>query len=297
MDIRMDTRIRTGIVFGFAILVCAVFVRFFIARPHDAWRAFVEDGLLHVYFLDIGQGDAIYVRAPDGSDMLVDSGPSAEVLREKLSDVMPPGDRKIDVVVETHPDADHISGFPDILEDFEVGSFLEPGIGSKNSIDDEIKKLVSEKGIRDIRARRGESYKIGPDVSFRILFPDEDVSNYKDTNEASIVAEVVYASTTVLLTGDSPKKIENHLMKLDAAGLRSDILKLGHHGSRTSSGKAFVQAVSPAYAIVSAGEGNRYGHPHKEVLDILRSLHIPVLRTDREGTIEFVSDGKRVWRK
>lgn len=258
------------------------------------WRLpIAEDGLLHVYFLDIGQGDAIYIKSPGGKDMLVDGGPS-DIVLQRLGHVMSLGDKIINYVVETHPDADHIGGLPSVLSKYKVGEFIEPGIESNNSIDDRIRTIRSEKGIPDVLARRGASFDLGGGVRFDILFPDKDVSHFKDTNEASIVGQVVYGSTTVMLTGDSPKKIENYLLSLDASGLKSDVLKVGHHGSRNSSGETYIAAVDPTYAVISAGRGNRYGHPHEEVLNILSSQGAIVLRTDEKGTIEFKSDGKKI---
>lgn len=250
-----------------------------------------NDGMLRVYFLDIGQGDSIYVRSPNGHDMLVDGGPSNIVLR-RLSEVMPWYDKTIDVVVETHPDADHIGGLVSILRRFHVGVFLEPGIKSKNTIDDELAKLRKEKDVDDILARRGMSIDLGGGAYFKILFPDKDVSNFKETNDASIVGQVVYGSTTVMLTGDSPKKIEKYLTTLDGAKLKSDILKAGHHGSKNSSGLPYVKVVAPEIAIFSVGKDNRYGHPSREAQDVFKSLGIPTLRTDEMGTIGFQSDGR-----
>ncbi len=131
---------------------------------------------------------------------------------------------------------------------------------------------------------------------FTILFPDKDPSKM-ETNDGSIVGRMVYASTSVMFTGDSPKFVENYLVRLDGYNLQSDILKAGHHGSRTSSGESYLRVVSPKYAIISSGKDNRYGHPHKEVIDSLNRMNIEILRTDREGTIGFVSDGKRFIRR
>jgi len=257
---------------------------------------FKNDGLLHVYFLDIGQGDAIYVRSPGGRDMLIDAGPGKIVL-QKLAEVMPWHDRYIDFVVETHPDVDHIGGIPPILERYRVGTFLKPGIDSKNTVDDEIDKILKEKNISDVLARRGMDIDLGGNVFFHVLYPDKDVSGLKNTNEASIVGQIKYGSTTIMLMGDSPKKIENYLIKIDGDKLDSDVLKAGHHGSNTSNGEGFVKLVSPEYAVISAGKKNRYGHPHQDVLDLFQKLGIKITRTDTGGTIEFVSDGESIIKK
>lgn len=254
-----------------------------------------NDGLLKVYFLDVGQGDAIYVRTPNGHDMLIDGGPSRIVI-QRLAEVMPWYDRSIDVVVETHPDSDHIGGLPQVLLRYHVGLFLEPGINSKNAIDDELKRLRTEKNIPDTLARRGMIINFGDGSHFDILYPDKDVSNLKNTNDASIVGQMKYGSTTIMLTGDSPRKIENYLVKIDGLLLKSDVLKAGHHGSHTSSGENYVKIVSPQYVVISDGKNNRYGHPHADVLEIFEKLGIKIMRTDKEGMIKFVSDGKSIKR-
>ncbi|MFA6095282.1 MAG: ComEC/Rec2 family competence protein [Candidatus Paceibacterota bacterium] len=249
-----------------------------------------QDRNLRVYFLDVGQGDAIYVRAPGGHDMLVDGGPSGIVLR-RLSEVMPFYDRSIDVLVETHPDADHIGGLPQVMKRFRIGVFLEPGVESENAVDDEIRRVRGEEGIDRILARRGMQVSLGGGASFDILFPDRDVSHL-ETNTASIVGRVRYGSTGVVLTGDSPKVIEAELVRHYGSSLKSDVLKAGHHGSHTSSGEGYVRAISPGYAIISAGKDNRYGHPHREVTDLFGKLGIPMLSTYEAGTVECVSDGR-----
>jgi len=251
-----------------------------------------EDRYLRVYFLDIGQGDAIYIRAPGGHDMLVDGGPGPIVIR-RLSEVMPFYDRSIDVVIETHPDADHIGGLPSVMKRFHVGLFMEPGVESGNAIDDEIRRVRDEEKIDHVLARRGMRVDIGGGASFDILYPNRDVSHL-ETNTASIVGQVHYGSTTVMLTGDSPKVVETALVRFYGNMLKSDVLKAGHHGSHTSSGEEYVRTVSPKYAVISAGLNNRYGHPHKEVVDLFNTLNIPMLRTYELGTIEFLSDGQTI---
>jgi competence protein ComEC len=251
----------------------------------------VQDRALKIYFLDIGQGDSIYIRMPDGKDMLVDGGPSSVVL-QKLREVMPWFDREIDVLLETHPDADHIGGFPDVLKRYEVGLFIEPGIESKNAVDDEIKRILSEKAVDVLLARQGMRLNFGDGASFDILYPKDDVSRLSDTNAASIVGILSYGSTSVMLTGDAPKSIEDNILRAyDNQDLRSDLLKAGHHGSRTSSGSNFIRAVNPLFAIISAGKGNRYGHPHAEVIDYLTAAGASILKTYDSGTIGFISNG------
>ena len=244
-----------------------------------------EKGHLTVAFLDVGQGDAIFIEAPNGNQMLIDGG-KGKIVLEELGKVMPPYDRSIDIVLATHPDADHIGGLPEVLKRFDVSLFIEPGVSSDSAIYQGLEEIVKEKGIKKILARRGMNINLGGGVTFIVLFPDRDVSQF-ETNTASIVGKLVYGDSSFLLTGDSPKKIEQYLVSSDRNSLNSDVLKAGHHGSRTSSDESFVQAVSPEYAIISAGKNNQYGHPHKEVLDILNRYGAIILSTYETGTITF----------
>src|SRR3989344_7824704 len=155
-------------------------------------------------------------------------------------------------MVATHSDKDHIGGLPEVVSRYEVGMFLEPGVESENNIDDELKKRLEEKNIPKLLAKRGMVVNLGDGVKLQILFPNQDVTRW-DTNRASIVARLVYGEKSFLLTGDSPLQVENILLSLDKNLLDSDVLKAGHHGSRTSTSLTYAEAVSPEYAIISAG--------------------------------------------
>ncbi len=246
--------------------------------------------ILSVYFLDVGQGDAILIDSPTHGRLLLDGGKNRKVLTE-LDKILPFSDKRIDVMIESHPDADHIGGLPEVVSRYDVGLFLEPGVESDNSIDDELHRLMKEKNIPDILARGGMVVNFGDGARLEILFPNQDVSNW-ETNRASIVGRLVYGEKSFLLTGDSPIAIENVLLSLDRASLDVDVLKAGHHGSRTSTSLAYAQATSPEYAVISAGKDNSYGHPHKEVLDILAKVGAKVLSTIDLSTIRFQTDGK-----
>lgn len=254
----------------------------------------VGDNKLKVSFLDIGQGDSILIQAPNGNQMLVDGGPPTGALERRLGEELPFWDRFIDVVLMTHPDQDHIGGFVNLLKNYQAGVFVEPGVGSDNGVYQTLENEVEEKGIHKILARRGMRINLGSGVVFDILFPDRDTTGW-ETNRASIVGRLSYGNNSFLLTGDSPTEIEHYLIGLDkklaTSTLQSDVLKAGHHGSHTSSSEEYVRRVSPQYAIISAGKNNKYGHPHKEVVDLLNSLNIPILSTINMGTITFESDG------
>ncbi len=244
---------------------------------------------LTIAFLNIGQGDAIYIESPTHTRMMVDGGPPHAVLGE-LAKVLPFYARSIDTLLITNPDADHFSGFIDILKADTVSRIIEPGTKTDTQTYQEFKKIVAEKNIPDILGKRGMILHLGGGAELDILFPDQDVSTWA-TNDGSIVARLVYKNNSVMLTGDAPNKTEEYVMSLDPTGMKSTILKAGHHGSRTSASESFVQAVDPQYAVISAGFHNKYGHPHKETMDLFNSLHIPTLITFEKGTIIMKSDG------
>jgi len=178
-----------------------------------------------------------------------------------------------------------------VVERYKVGAFLEPGVESDSDIDDELDKRLKEKNIPTILARRGIIVNFGDGAKLQILFPNQDVSNW-ETNKASVVAKLTYGSKSFLLTGDSPMQVENILLNLDSLPLSSDVLKAGHHGSRTSTSLTYAKTVSPEYVVISAGRDNSYGHPHQEVLDILEKIDAKVVSTADLGTIKFETDGK-----
>jgi len=254
-----------------------------------------RDGILTISFLNIGQGDAIFIESPTGMQVVIDGGPNKAIMKE-ITSIMPWYDRHIDMIMVTNPDKDHYEGFIPLFSRYTIGVEVEPGTVSQTEMYRTLKNIIQTKKVASIVARRGQIIDIGGGAYIQILFPDRDVSGLS-TNNGSIVAKLVYGQTSVLLTGDSPIAIEEYLISQDKTILDSDILKVGHHGSRTSTSGAFVQAISPAYAVISAGKDNSYGHPHKEVLDILAKKKVPVLGTYDLGRITFVSDGKRLVRK
>lgn len=247
---------------------------------------------LKVVFLDVGQGDSIYIETPDGHQMLIDGGADASVI-SKLSAVMPYGDRSIDVVLSTHPDADHIGGLPDVLDTYRVSTFIENGVTADTKIYQNLEQKIVNNKINKVIAMRGNSIILDKEknIHFDILFPDRDVSNF-DSNDASIVGRLVYGNESFMLTGDATVYTEN-LIKWNESNqtLKSQVLKLGHHGSHTSSSLPWLESVNPEISIISAGKDNRYGHPHKNILDRLKDLKIPYLATYEKGNIIFKTDG------
>jgi len=284
---------RSAVIQGVTILSLLV-VTFVI------WHAVIREtkvDTLRVIFLDVGQGDSIFIEAPSGRQMLIDGGKNRSVIRQ-LSKVMPWYDRTIDVMVGTHPDADHIGGLPDVLARYKVGLIVESSVKDLEGADSAALESAAshEERVKRLIAERGQVIDLGSGVYLEILFPDRAVPTI-ETNTGSIVARLVYRDTSFMLTGDAPKAIEEYLVRLDGDSLDSDVLKAGHHGSRTSSDISFVGFVSPEYGIYSRGCDNTYGHPHDEVKETFARLGILTLDTCEEGNITFISDGKTVVRK
>lgn len=267
-----------------------------VATNGAVWYAvYTESGRheLTVAFLDIGQGDAIFIEAPNGNQVLVDAGPNSKVLSE-LSKVMPWYDKTIDMIVITNPDKDHIGGFIDVLKRYKVSRSLEPGTENKTLTNIELHSMIKDQSLATTTARRGQKVVLDEraGVVLEILFPDRDVSE-ETSNDGSIVMRLVYGESEVMLTGDSTIKVEKEILAYGAENLQSDILKVGHHGSKTSTSEEFVKALNPQYAVISLGKENKYGHPSEETLATLSEFPLQVLRTDEQGTIVMKSNGQK----
>lgn len=256
-------------------------------------------GLLEVTFLDVGQGDAILIESPTGRQVLIDGGKGNSVLGS-LNRVMGFFDRDIDMVVATHPDADHIGGLVDVLKRYRIHTIVMTENESDSPLFSAFKKAIHDESAQIIFARTGEVFDLGSGASgsttLTILFPDHDPSEL-ESNVSSIVSRLTYGASEYLFTGDSPQAIEEYLVGLFGTGLVSDVLKIGHHGSRTSSSEVFLMAVQPTYGIISAGRDNSYGHPHTEVTELLTAKGIIQKNTADEGSIRSLSDGQTVWFK
>ena len=251
-------------------------------------RAIVADGELRVWFLDVGQGDATFVVMPTGEQILIDGGPNRAVLA-KLGEIMPPWDRTIDAVIATHPDADHVGGLASVLERYEVARVITNGDEKEtDAARSFFEARDAEYGAVIEIGRRGDSLRFGG-VTLSQLWPTPAAVAGDDANAASVAYRLDYGETSVLFMGDAPEEVESNIASF--AG-DVDVLKAGHHGSATSSSYAFIQDVRPEFAIISSGEGNRYGHPHPATLQRFLDLGVATFRTDLDGDILLTSDGK-----
>ena len=250
---------------------------------------------LTISFLDVGQGDSILIETPDGFEMLVDGGPNAAVLRQ-LSKERSFFDREIDVVVTTHPDLDHIGGLVDVLKRYKVQTILRTENENDKSAAEAFAAAAQKESAEEILADAGQVLQLGASTTIQIFSPTGDERQW-ESNASSIVLRVVYGNTSFMLTGDAPQEIEDYLVKTYGTQLDSDVLKLGHHGSKTSTSEAWLDTVTPRYTVVSAGLDNKYGHPHQDVMQRVFARNIQTSHTGTDGTVTFYSDGTKVWRE
>jgi competence protein ComEC len=248
--------------------------------------------LLTVTFLDVGQGDAILIETPDGIQVLIDGGPDATVLRE-LSRELPWFDRTIDLMIATHPDTDHIGGLVDVLARYHVAEIITTENRGETITATAYHEALVQEGAVVTLARAGHVYQLGASTTLTVYSPAADPSML-ESNTASIVVQVRYGEVEFMLTGDAPQSIENYLVGAYGTQLASEVLKLGHHGSKTSTSEAFLAAVEPQFAVVSAGRYNRYGHPAREVVDRVTEAGVPLSNTATEGRVQFTTDGQTV---
>ncbi len=256
------------------------------------WRAvFSLDENLKVIFFDVGQGDAIFVETPEGHQILIDGGPSKRILG-KLAREMPFLDRTLDLVILTHPESDHLRGLNYVLGRYKVENILWTGVLRDTEVFKEWQKALKEEKANEVIAQAGQKIKAGNTKIF-ILYPFENLKGkkYKDSNDTSVIARLVFYKNSFLFTGDATKKTEQQLLDREV-DINSDVLKVGHHGSKTSTSKEFLKEVSPEIAVISCGRNNRYDHPHREVLQNLQDFGITILTTYQKGDVKLISNGR-----
>lgn len=250
-----------------------------------------NDGLLKIYFLDVGQGDSGFIVTPSGQQILIDGGPS-DVVISKISSRMPFYDKDIDVLIASHKHSDHISGLMNVLDRYDVKNIVDTKIGYASSEVSKWDQLKRVEGANEIEAKAGGYIDLGEGIAITFLHPDSTLEGKasKNPNDDSIVAMLQYKNFRVLFVGDAGAKVENAMMA-SGINLSADVLKVGHHGSATSTSTKFLSAVSPKVATIEVGSKNTFGHPSPIVISRLENNGIKYYRTDADGDIEVVSDG------
>ena len=278
-----DVFVIIGILFGLNIL---------------AWLAVYDlnkPQLLEVNFFDVGQGEAIFIETPSRHQILIDGGPSSLIL-EKLAESLPFWDRTIDLIILTHPEHDHLAGLIEVLKRYKVENILWTGVLRDTAEYKEWVKLIKDEGAKIKIAQASQrinlsTYEVNRYID--ILYPFENLEGqeFKNSNNTSIVAKLNLGENSFLFTGDAYKSVEKKLIDKET-DLASDVLKVGHHGSKTSNSEEFIEKVSPEIAVISVGKDNPYHHPHQETLDTLEKYGIKILRTDLNSDIKILCDSQ-----
>jgi len=270
---------------GIAVIVAAVSL---------FWFAYSAPKNLAVDFLDVGQGDAILIKAPGGQNILVDGGPDKAVIK-RLAENLPWWDKKIDLMILTHPHDDHVAGLIEVLKRYEVKKILYTGVAHNAPNYLAWLKAVRDKKVAMTIIDKAQTINFGADCRLEILSPGESLLGQvvPDLNQSSIVAKLVYGRSEFLLTGDAGEEVEKKLVS-GGENLKVEVLKVGHHGSQYSTSEEFLEKVKPAMAVISVGKDNDFGHPNLRIIKRLERVGAEIFRTDLNGTVKVVSDGKKI---
>ncbi|APC79834.1 TPA: ComEC/Rec2 family competence protein [Clostridium botulinum] len=244
---------------------------------------------LKVHYIDVGQGDSILVQTKD-KNILIDAG-TRKSSDSLISYLKKQHIKKLDYVIATHPHEDHIGGMPKVIEEFEISNFYAPKKTANTKIFKDMILQLKKKNLKINVAKKGISLDLSNNSSLDFLAPVKD--NYENTNDSSAVVKLTHGNTKFLFTGDAEKTSEKDILNSNE-DLSSNVLKVGHHGSHSSSSKEFLDKINPKIAIISCGKNNDYGHPHKETMKELKKRNIEVYRTDIDGNIVLTSDGENI---
>lgn len=270
----------------FALTSCSINVKTTNGKYQSASNEY--NAKLKIHYIDVGQGDSILVQK-NYSNMLIDTGTN-DSTDKLVSYLKKQNIKKIDYLILTHPHEDHIGGADAVIKNFSIGKIYMPKVGTSTKTFRDVLMAMKDKGLKANEPELLETFKLG---DANCIFYGPIDSKKGDLNTYSIVLKLTYGNTKFLFTGDAQAQNERAMIS-NGYDLSADVLKLGHHGSRTSTSNEFLDKVNPKYTVVSCGKGNDYGHPHKETVNKLKSRNLPLYRTDESGTIICTSDGKSI---
>ncbi|MDP3724926.1 MAG: ComEC/Rec2 family competence protein [Nanoarchaeota archaeon] len=251
-----------------------------------------NDGLLRITFLNVGQGDASLITLPGGAQIMIDGGPNPRDALQELSKVLSPFDRTIDLITSSHPQQDHIGGLPEVIRRYRTSAYISNGEKNTIGVYETLIETLQKENVPNIILSRGDRIRYRDSI-IEVLNPPKKLG--EDLNENSIVLLLKSASTTALFTGDIGAKTEKQILQYLEVGLPDiDILKVAHHGSKYSSSKEFLKALTPKIAVIQVGEKNRFGHPAKETINRLKNVNTKILRNDEDNTITLISNGETI---
>ncbi|MCI8575885.1 MAG: MBL fold metallo-hydrolase [Bacilli bacterium] len=246
-----------------------------------------DENILTIHFLDVGQGDAIFIELPNDQNMMID-GAEAKEKEKIMSYINKLNCKKIDYLIATHPHADHIGGLATIIKEFDIGKIYMPKAISTSKTYENLLNTIIEKDLKVTTAKKDLVILDDEDLKIKFLSPKE--TNYQELNNYSAVLKITFQNHSFLFMGDAEKLIEDEI----TVDVKADIIKVGHHGSNTSSSIEFVNRVHPTYAIISVGAKNQYNHPHEQIIKRWQQIGAQVLETDKSGTIIAKSNGNNL---
>ena len=273
------------LIFGIAVLLAGI-VWF--------WLFYSAAKNLEVDFLDVGQGDAILIKAPGGQNILIDGGPDKVILK-RLAENLAWWDKTIDLMILTHPHDDHVAGLIEVLKRYQVEKILYTGVTHNAPNYLAWLKLVREKKVQMLIIDKPQIIKLGAESQLEILYPDQSLlaKAVSDLNQSSIVMMLAYGKNKFLLTGDAGEEVERKLID-SGTNLSAEVLKVGHHGSQSSTSEEFLNQVKPNLAVISVGKDNDFGHPNLRIVKRLERAGAKIYRTDENGTVRIESDGEKI---
>ncbi|PKM91044.1 MBL fold metallo-hydrolase [Candidatus Falkowbacteria bacterium HGW-Falkowbacteria-1] len=261
-----------------------------------SYYSFRENRNLKVYFLDVGQGDAIFIQTPNKQNIIIDMGSEKGV--KELNKIIPWWSKNIDMAIITHPHDDHIAGFPLLIKKYKIKKIIFTGASYSSPLYQEVLKIIDEKNLNLLIPQPEQNIKIDENCYLKFLFPIDSMAGkeMESLNNSSIVIQLICKNSIFLFTGDAEEEIEKKILEKNY-DLKSDVLKVGHHGSISSTNQEFLNKIDPKIAIIMVGKNNKFNHPSLRTINKLKKIGAETFRTDLNGNILIISNGEKIYKK